>query len=68
MLKQQKIVAIVDDDPSMLRATADLSTRLASKQRLLHLLRISSMPGPPQADYLLLDIDLGGVSGFEFAA
>jgi FixJ family two-component response regulator len=66
MLKQQKIVAIVDDDPSMLRATKDLlnalgflTTAFTSAQDFLDDREAA------QANCLLLDIDLGGMSGFE---
>ncbi len=66
MLKSQKIVAVVDDDPSVLRATGDLSNALgfltkvfASAQEFL------DQGAATQVDCLLLDIDLGGMSGFD---
>ena len=66
MLKQQKIVAIVDDDPSMLRATADLLNALGFQTKVFTSAQDFLDAGAAtQADCLLLDIDLGGVSGFE---
>jgi FixJ family two-component response regulator len=66
MLKHPKIVAVVDDDPSVLRATGDLLNALgfltkvfASAQEFL------DQAASTQVDCLLLDIDLGGVSGFD---
>ena len=66
MPKRPKIVAVVDDDPSMLRATGDLLNALgfltkvfASAQEFL------DQRAATQVDCLLLDIDLGGVSGFD---
>jgi FixJ family two-component response regulator len=63
---RRKVVAIVDDDPSMLRATKDLldahgflTTTFPSAEEFLaskHVL---------EADYLLLDIHLTGMSGIE---
>ena len=66
MLKRQKIIAVVDDDPSMLRATKDLldahgfATELftSAEEFLDH-------GAAAQADCLLLDIHLGGMSGIE---
>src|SRR5262245_21406791 len=66
MAKKQNIVAIVDDDPSMLRATKDLldahgfATRgfSSAEEFLIH-------GGATQVDCLLLDIHLGGMSGSE---
>ena len=66
MLKRQKIVAVVDDDPSMLRATSNLldahgiAARLfASAEEFLCLDATSPV------DCLLLDVHLGGMSGIE---
>jgi FixJ family two-component response regulator len=66
MLKQRKIVAVVDDDPSMLRATESLldangfaTVVFASAEEFLD--RGSAV----QVDCLLLDIHLGGISGIE---
>ena len=66
MQKQRNIVAVVDDDPSMLRATENLldangfATELfASAEDFL------DRGAATQVDCLLLDIDLGGMSGIE---
>jgi FixJ family two-component response regulator len=66
MPKRRKIVAVVDDDPSMLRATEDLldahgfaTAGFASAEEFLE--RRAST----QVDCLLLDIHLGGLSGIE---
>jgi FixJ family two-component response regulator len=66
MLRIRKIVAVVDDDPSMLRATENLldasgfATKVfASAEEFL------KQGGAAQVDYLLLDIHLGGISGIE---
>ena len=66
MPRQQKIVAVVDDDSSMLGATRDLleacgfTTRtFASAEEFL------DHGAPSQVDCLLLDIHLGGMSGIE---
>jgi FixJ family two-component response regulator len=65
MLRRQKTVAIVDDDPSMLGATRDLldahgfATRtFASAEEFLD-------AAADDIDCLLLDIHLGGMSGIE---
>jgi len=62
----QKIVAVVDDDSSMLGATRDLLevhgfvTRIfASAEEFL------DSGASAQVDWLLLDIHLGGISGIE---
>ena len=66
MAKRQNIIAIVDDDPSMLRATKDLleahgfSTREFSSAEEFLIRGVAA-----QVDCLLLDIHLGGMSGFE---
>ncbi len=66
MQGRRKVVAIVDDDPSMLRATKDLldaqgflTAVFPSAEEFL-----ASKLGP-EADYLLLDIHLAGMSGIE---
>ena len=66
MPRRQKIVAVVDDDSSMLGATRDLleacgfTTRtFASAEEFL------DHGAPSQVDCLLLDIHLGGMSGIE---
>ena len=66
MAKRQNTIAIVDDDPSMLRATKDLleaqgfSTREFSSAEEFLIRGVAA-----QVDCLLLDIHLGGMSGFE---
>ena len=66
MLKRRRIVGVVDDDPSMLRATENLldargfATKLfASAEEFL------DRGVATQIDCLLLDIHLGGMSGIE---
>jgi len=66
MLKRQRIVAVVDDDPSMLRATTDLlsahglvSEVFASAEEFL------GRGATIKVDCVLLDIHLGGMSGIE---
>jgi FixJ family two-component response regulator len=66
MLERRKIVAIVDDDPSMLRAAENLldahgfATKVfASAEEFL------DRGAAAEVDYLLLDIHLGGMSGIE---
>lgn len=66
MQRQRRVVAIVDDDPSMLRATKELldaqgflTAVFPSAEEFLE-----SAFGT-KADYLLLDIHLGGMSGIE---
>src|SRR5271165_3672097 len=66
MLKRRKTVAVVDDDPSMLRAMQNLldahgfaATVFASAEEFLDC-GIAS-----QFDCLLLDLQLGGMSGIE---
>jgi FixJ family two-component response regulator len=66
MLSRRKMVAVVDDDPSMLRATEDLldahgfaTAVFASAEEFLE------RQAATQVDCLLLDIHLGGLSGIE---
>ena len=66
MQKGRTIVAVVDDDPSMLKAAAELldangliPSLFASAEEFL----ASGLA--KKADCLLLDIDLGGLSGIE---
>lgn len=66
MVKRQTIVAVVDDDPSMLRATRDLldahgvaTSVFSSAEEFL------DRGAAAQPDCLLLDIHLGGISGIE---
>ena len=66
MLKRQKIVAVVDDDPSMLRATRDLldahgigAAMFDSAEEFLR------RGAGTKVDCLLLDIHLGGMSGID---
>jgi FixJ family two-component response regulator len=65
MPKRQKILAIIEDDTSMLRAAGDLlnahgfaTLAFASAEEFL-------ARGAKHVDCLLLDIDLGGMSGIE---
>jgi FixJ family two-component response regulator len=66
MPKRQKIVAIIEDDASMLRAAGDLldahgfaTATFTSAEEFL------ARGKPGKIDCLLLDIDLGGMSGIE---
>src|SRR5882757_5849774 len=66
MLKRRTVVAVVDDDPSMLRAAGALLTArgfaievFASAEEFL------GREAGIQVDCLLLDINLGGISGIE---
>src|SRR5262245_46383518 len=60
MAKRRKIVAIVEDDPSMLRATRDqLDVAFASAEAFLARRTLEKV------GCLLLDLDLGGMSGLE---
>lgn len=61
-----KVVAVVDDDPSMLRAADDLlgahgftTLKFSSAEEFL------SSGAASRADCLLLDVDLSGLSGIE---
>jgi FixJ family two-component response regulator len=66
MLKQQKIVAVVDDDPSMLRATTDLLNALGFATKVfLSAEEFLGRGAASEVDCLLLDIDLAGMSGIE---
>jgi len=66
MQKRRKTVAVVDDDPSMLRAAENLldahgfaTKSFSSAEEFL------GDPAVHQVDCLLLDIRLGGLSGIE---
>ena len=66
MLKPQIMVAVVDDDPSMLKATEDLlgahgftAAFFASAEEFL------ASGAQREANCLLVDIHLGGISGIE---
>jgi FixJ family two-component response regulator len=66
MLRHQRTVAIVDDDPSMLKATEALlnahgfsTVAFNSGEEFL------ARRGATEIDCLLLDVDLGGMSGIE---
>jgi len=66
MQKRRKIVAVVDDDPSMLKAAEDLldahgciASLFTSAEEFL------ASEIVDRADCLLLDIHLGGLSGIE---
>ena len=66
MPKRRKIVAVVDDDPSMLNAAESL----LDAQGFATMVFVSAEEfldrgAATQVDCLLLDIHLGGVSGFE---
>lgn len=66
MPKRQLIVAVVDDDPSMLRATEDLLDALGFATKLFTSAEeFLDRGAATQVDCLLLDIDLGGMSGIE---
>jgi FixJ family two-component response regulator len=66
MLKRRRIVAVVDDDPSMLRAAENLlgahgfaTKSFSSAEEFLGAVAANRF------DCLLLDIHLGGLSGIE---
>jgi FixJ family two-component response regulator len=66
MPKRKKVVAVVDDDPSMLKAAETLldahgfaTKTFASAEEFL------DRGAATEVDYLLLDIHLGGMSGIE---
>jgi len=66
MQKRRKIVAIVDDDPRMRRATETLLDASGFASELFASGEDFLDSGPTtQADCLLLDIDLGSMSGIE---
>ena len=66
MLKRQKTVAVVDDDPSMLRATRDLLDAQGFAVTVFESAEDFLDHGAAiHADCLLLDIHLGGMSGIE---
>ena len=66
MAKRQSIIAIVDDDPSMLRATKELLDAQGFANRGFSSAEEFLIRGiAAQVDCLLLDIHLGGMSGFE---
>lgn len=66
MPKRQRVVAVVDDDRSMLRATKDLLEALGLATVVFtsaeEFLERGAVANP---DCLLLDIHLGGMSGLE---
>ena len=66
MSKRQRLVAVVDDDRSMLKATSDLLDAFGVSTALFasaeEFLRCGS---ETKFDCLLLDIHLGGMSGIE---
>lgn len=66
MLKRQKIVAVVDDDPSMLRATRDLLDAHGIGAAMFDSAEAFLRRGAgTKIDCLLLDIHLGGMSGID---
>lgn len=66
MPKRQKIVAVVDDDPSMLGAAENLLDANGYKAELFASAEDFLSSGrASQIDCLLLDIHLGGLSGIE---
>jgi FixJ family two-component response regulator len=66
MLKQRRIVAVVDDDPSMLRAAEDLlNARGFATKAFASAEEFLDCGAATQVDCLLLDIHLGGMSGIE---
>ena len=66
MLMRQKIVAIVDDDPSMLGATKELLEASGFATRLfVSAEEFLDRGAASEVDCLLLDIHLGGMSGIE---
>ncbi len=64
MQKRRKIVAIVDDDPRMRRATENLLDASGFATELFASAE-DFLDRGAKVDYLLLDIDLGGMSGIE---
>lgn len=65
MPRRQKIVAVVDDDSSMLGATRDLLEASGFVTRVFASAEEFLQAAPAQIDCLLLDIHLGGMSGIE---
>jgi FixJ family two-component response regulator len=66
MLSQRKIVAVVDDDPSMLRAASDLlAARGYAAEIFASAEDFLNSGAANRANCLLLDINLGGMSGIE---
>ena len=63
MPKRRKIVAVVDDDPSMLNAAESLLD--AQGFATMVFAEFLDRGAATQVDCLLLDIHLGGVSGIE---
>jgi FixJ family two-component response regulator len=66
MLKRRTVVAVVDDDPSMLRAAGDLLVARGYAAKVFASAEEFLDSGAAiQVDCLLLDINLGGMSGIE---
>ena len=66
MSKRRRVVAVVDDDRSMLRATKDLLEALGLAAVVFASAEEFLADGPAaNPDCLLLDIHLGGMSGLE---
>lgn len=66
MRRRQKIVAVVDDDPSMLRAMENLlDAHGFATEVFVSAEGFLDRRAATQVDCLLLDIDLGGMSGIE---
>jgi FixJ family two-component response regulator len=66
MLKRRTVVAVVDDDPSMLRAAGDLlAARGYAAKVFASAEEFLDSGAAIQVDCLLLDINLGGMSGIE---
>jgi len=63
---RRSVVAVVDDDPAMLRAAQNLLDASGFGTELFASAEAFLGRGADiQIDYLLLDIDLGGMSGIE---
>jgi FixJ family two-component response regulator len=66
MQKRRTIVAVVDDDPSMLKAAADLLDAQGYSASLFDSAEEFLASGQAgRADCILLDIHLGGLSGID---
>jgi FixJ family two-component response regulator len=66
MRRWQKIVAVVDDDPSMLRAMENLlDAHGFATEIFLSAEEFLDRRAATRVDCLLLDVDLGGMSGIE---